>query len=232
VRRVEEQLAEFRAETARADSARAVMLDDVIALLQQQADSIGYLQRRLVAFQGDVRTDMTEVQRQLVTVQELTGQSQQRLSELRMRMDERLTVAVAPGVEGGDSAAVQDVGAQEMFDISLQQLRRGSPGTARAGFRQFLQDYPEHPLTGDAWFFLGEAWEEENGDSASVGYQEVVERYPDSRRAPTALYRLGLLAERAGDRRAAEVYYSRVIAGYPRSEEAQLARSKLESPEN
>lgn len=232
VRRVEEQLAEFRAETARADSARAVMLDDIIALLQQQADSIAYLQRRLVAFQGDVRTDMMEVQRQLVTVQELTGQSQQRLSELRTRMDERLTVRAAGVPEGADTAAVQDVGAQEMFDISLQQLRRGSPGTARAGFRQFLQDYPEHPLAGDAWFFLGEAWEEENGDSASVGYQEVVDRYPDSRRAPTALYRLGLLAERTGDRRAAEVYYSRVIAGYPRSEEAQLARSKLESPEN
>ena len=188
----------MRAETARADSVRAVALA-----------------------------------RLLVTVQELTGQSQQRLSDLRSRMDERLTMPRgAVGAVGGDSAAVQDVDAQEMFDVSLQQLRRGSPGTARAGFRQFLQDYPEHPLAGDAWFFLGEAWEEENGDSASVGYQEVVDRYPDSRRAPTALYRLGLLAERAGDRRAAEVYYSRVIAGYPRSEEAQLARSKLETPED
>ena len=76
-----------------------------------------------------------------------------------------------------------------MFDVSLQQLRRGSPGTARAGFRQFLQDYAEHPLAGDAWFFLGEAWEEENGDSATVGYQEVVDRYPDSRRAPDPLDR-------------------------------------------
>jgi tol-pal system protein YbgF len=233
VRRVEEQLVEFRAETARTDSVRAVMLDEIIDLQMQQLDSIAYLQRRLVAFQGDMRTDMTEVQRQLVAVQELTGQSQQRLSELRARMDERM-VARVPGADaaGGDSAAVQDIGAQEMFDVSLQQLRRGSPGTARAGFRQFLQEYPEHPLAGDAWFFLGEAWEEENGDSATVGYQAVVDRYPDSRRAPTALYRLGLLAERAGDRRAAEVYYSRVIAGYPRSEEAQLARSKLETPEN
>jgi tol-pal system protein YbgF len=234
VRRVEDQLVEYRAETARADSVRAVMLDEIMAMQQQTLDSIAYVQRRLVAFQGDVRTDMTEVQRQLVAVQELTGQSQQRLSELRTRMDERLTIGPVgtAGQTGADTAAMPDINAQEMFDVSLQQLRRGSPGTARAGFGQFLQDYPEHPLAGDAWFFLGEAWEEENGDSATVGYQEVVDRYPDSRRAPTALYRLGLLAERGGDRRAAEVYYSRVIAGYPRSEEAQLARSKLESPEN
>ncbi len=235
VRRVEEQLAEFRTETARSDSVRAVMLDEVIDLQQQQLDSLAYLQRRLVAFQGDVRTDMTEVQRQLVAVQELTGQSQQRLTELRARMDARAVVGFVAGADsaaaGDPGAGGADIGAQEMFDVSLEQLRRGSPGTARAGFRQFLEDYPRHPLAGDAWFFLGESWEEANPDSAAVAYDQVVQRHADSRRAPTALYRLGLLAERAGDRRAAEVYYSRVIAGYPRSEEAQLARSKLENPE-
>lgn len=234
VRRVEEQLVEFRAETARSDSLRAVMLDEVLELQQQFLDSLAYLQRRLIAFQGDVRTDMTEVQRQLVAIQELTGQSQQRISELRAQMSAR-TAAGMVGAEGaapGDSAApVGDVGAQEMFDVSLQQLRRGSPGTARAGFQQFLREYPRHPLAGDAWFFLGESWEASDSDSAAVAYDQVVEQFPDSRRAPTALYRLGLLAERAGDRRAAEVYYSRVIAGYPRSEEARLARSKLENPE-
>jgi tol-pal system protein YbgF len=234
VRRVEEQLVEFRAETARSDSLRAVLLDEVLDLQQQFLDSLAYLQRRLIAFQGDVRTDMTEVQRQLVAIQELTGQSQQRISELRAQMNARAAAGfvAAEGQAPGDSAApAGDVGAQEMFDVSLEQLRRGSPGTARAGFQQFLREYPRHPLAGDAWFFLGESWEASDGDSAAVAYDQVVEQFPDSRRAPTALYRLGLLAERAGDRRAAEVYYSRVIAGYPRSEEARLARSKLENPE-
>ena len=237
VRRVEEQLAEFRTETARSDSLRAVLLDEVIDLQEQFLDSLAFLQRRLVAFQGDVRTDMIEVQRQLVAIQELTGQSQQRLTELRARMDARGAagyLVAADSAAGGEEpgGAAEDIGAQEMFDVSLDQLRRGSPGTARAGFRQFLEQYPRHPLVGDAWFFLGEAWEEANPDSAAVAYDQVVQRHADSRRAPTALYRLGLLAERGGDRRAAEVYYSRVIAGYPRSEEAQLARSKLENPED
>jgi len=225
VRRVEGQLVEYRAETARADSARAAQLDRVIALQQEMYDSVAALQRRLQAFQGDVRSDITEVQRQLVQVQELTGQSQQRLTELRGQLDQRLREAPAAGAS--DSGGAGDIGAQELFDVSLQQLRRGSPGTARAGFRKFIEDYPSHPLAADAWFFLGESWEEADADSAAASYGQVVERFPDSRRAPTALYRLGLIAERKGDRRAAEVYYSRVIAGYPRSEEAQLARAKL-----
>lgn len=230
VRRVEGQLLEYRTETARADSARAVALDEVIALQQQLVDSVAALQVRLMSFQGDMRADMTEVQRQLVQVQELTGQGQQRLSELRAQLDQRGREAPAGGAPPGDSGA-QDIGAQELFDVSLQQLRRGSPGTARAGFQKFIEDFSGHRLVGDAWFFLGESWEEANGDSAAVAYDRVVQRFPDSRRAPTALYRLGLISERKGDRRAAEVYYNRVIAGYPRSEEAQLARAKLGNPD-
>jgi len=45
---------------------------------------------------------------------------------------------------------------------------------------------------------------------------------------PSALYKLGLLAERRGDKPAARTYFARVIAGYPRSDEANLARDKLQ----
>jgi TolA-binding protein len=42
------------------------------------------------------------------------------------------------------------------------------------------------------------------------------------------LYKLGLLAEQRGDRVGARAFYARVIAGYPRSDEANLARDKLQ----
>jgi tol-pal system protein YbgF len=223
----------MQAETARTDSVRAVVLDLIVALQEQILDSLAVLDRQLMAFQGDVRSDMTDVRQQLVQIQELTGQSQQRLTELRTQMDSRaLEPRMAAGAQPGDTTSVGGgIAAQELYDLSLQQLRRGSPGTARAGFRRFLEDFPQHPLAADARFFLGESWEETDPDSAAAEYEQVVRRHSDSRRAPTALYRLGLLAERRGDQRAAEVYYSRVIAGYPRTEEAQLARTKLGNPE-
>ena len=236
VRRLEEQLQGMQAEAARTESVRAAVLDHIVSLQQDYLDSLAVQQRWLVAFQGDVRRDMIEVQRQLVQVQELTGQSQQRLTELRGQLDQRLRQPiVAPVGQPGDSAGgggVGDIDAQELYDLSLEQLRRGSPGTARAGFQGFLEAYSQHPLAADAQFFLGESWEESEPDSAAAAYELVARSHPDSRRAPTAVYRLGLLAERRGDQRAAEVYYSRVIAGWPRSEEAQLARTKLGNPEN
>ncbi len=233
VRRVEEQVQELRreweAETARADSARAVVLDQIQSLQRHVLDSLVVLQRRLTQFRGDVGSDITEVQRQLVQIQELTGQSQQRLTELRAQLDQRRQAGALPRVAPRDTAAggAGGIDPTELYALSLQQLRRGSPITAREGFRKLLEDFPNHLSAPDAQFFIGESWEDAQPDSAAAAYEVVARSYPDSPRAPTALYRLGLLAERRGDSRAAEVYYRRVIAGWPQSDEAQLARTKL-----
>lgn len=235
VRRVETQVQQSREETARADSAQAVLLDQILSFQQRLIDSLVVLQRRLAAFQGDVRSDITDVQRQLVQLQELSGQSQQRLSELRSQINERLSSPMVSGARSdttaaGGAAATGSVSAQQIYELSLQNLRRGATQTARMGFRKILSDFPNDSLAGDALFFVGESFEEVNPDSASAAYEQVAQRYPDSRHAPTALYRLGLIAEKRGNQRAAELYYQRVIAGYPRSEEAQLARTKLNNP--
>jgi len=65
---------------------------------------------------------------------------------------------------------------------------------------------------------------------APGAYERIAKEHANSTRAPAALYKLGLLAEQRGDPRAARVYYQRVVAGYPRSEEAALARTKLSGP--
>jgi tol-pal system protein YbgF len=111
-----------------------------------------------------------------------------------------------------------------MYDVALQQYRRGSVSTARLGFREFLRVFPTHERAADASFYIGESFEKEAPDSAAAVYDQVVKAYPNSPRAPSALYKLGLLAEQRGDKAAARKFYTRVIAGYARSPEADLAR--------
>jgi TolA-binding protein len=180
---------------------------------------------------------MTAVQRQLVQIQELTGQSQQRLTELRRQVDQRLSQPVVVQQPApGDSTAPVTVpvaagpSARELHDLSLEQLRRGSPVTARAGFSKLIEDYPDDPLVADALFFVGESWEGAEPDSAIASYERVAQDHRDSERAPTALYRLGLIAERRDDQDGARLYFQRVVAGYPQSDEAELARAKLNTP--
>ena len=234
VRRVETQVAQLRQETARADSARAVSLgrrlDEVLALQRAVLDSLSVQQRRLTLAQGELRNDVTDVQRQLVQIQELMGQSQQRLSELRGQFEQRRPPPVAPPPGGGDTArgpASDDPGPEQLYDLAVRQLRGGSPQAARQALQKLLADYPQHDRVPDALFQLAESWAATNPDSAARAYERIAQQHANSTRAPAALYKLGLLAEQRGDSRAARVYYQRVVAGYPRSEEAALARTKL-----
>jgi TolA-binding protein len=60
-------------------------------------------------------------------------------------------------------------------------------------------------------------------------YQLVVQRYPSSERAPTALYKHGLTLITAGRVQAARAALQQVVSKYPRSDEAVLAKDRLRS---
>ena len=243
VRRIETQLAEYREETARADSARAVMLarlSDDVALIRGESgrilDSLQVQNRSIFAMQGVFRGALTEIQRQLVTIGELSGQSQAQLGRLRDQIERRGAVdvqaqAVAGAGEASGTAGPPDApGPEELFEMGIQQLNRGSPATARIAFRRVLDDHAGSARTADALYWIGESFRAEAPDSAVAAFESVVEQFPNSPRAPMALYKIGLDAERRGDDTAARLAFQRVVAGYPRSDEADLARDKLRVP--
>ncbi|HEV8263376.1 MAG TPA: tetratricopeptide repeat protein [Gemmatimonadales bacterium] len=229
VRKVELQVQAVRADLVKSDSARAADRDAVLAVVRAVQQALTAQQAYLVQLRGDLRTDLLAVQQQLVAVQELTGQSQQRLTELRSRLESRAhqpepAPPTAGGAPIGPSGNPAGPGPDQMYDLSLQQYRRGSVSTARVGFREFLRVFATHERAADALFYVGESFERESPDSAAAVYDQVVKTYPNSPRAPSALYKLGLLAEQRGDRATARTLYQRVIVGYPRSPEADLAR--------
>jgi tol-pal system protein YbgF len=235
VRRVELQVASLRSEANASDSARKVQTDTILALVAAVQKALAAQQAYLVQMRGDTRTDLLAVQQQLVAIQELQGQSQQRLTELRGRLEVQARQPVPPidganpgGVPVGPSGNPAGPGPDQMYDLSLQQYRRGSLATARLGFREFLRVYGADARAPDALFYVGETFAPDNPDSAAAVYQQVVKAYPNSQRAPSALYKLGLNAESHGNKPAAKNYYQRVVAGYPRSDEANLARDKLQ----
>ena len=246
LRRVEEQMLLSRAENQRADSVRAAQLGEIIAGQRRIADSLagigsrlGQVSGQVAALKGDLSNDLISIAQQLVQVQALTGQSQQRLTELQTQLEARSEqAAVTAQAPADSSAAAPEVAppapgapsAAQIYSASLQQLRRGSPGTARMGFRELLRQYPRHERVPDATYFLGETFAVESPDSAATYYQKVVADFPQSPRAASSLYKLGLLAERKKDLEAARGFFTRVVRDYPRSDEAALARDRLKTP--
>ncbi len=238
--RVQNEVAFLREESARQDSSRARQLTEVIRLQQRLFDSLATTRETIRTLRGDVANDLYGVQQQLVQLQELTGQSQRRLTELRTQLEARAEQLGATGSPAagtaphGDSAvpappAAGNASADQMYEASLAQLRRGSAATARLGFREMLRAYPGSDKAPDALYFIGESFRTENADSAAAYYDQVARTYPQSPRAASALYNLGLLNERAKRNPAARDAYQRVVQTYPNSDEAALARDRLKA---
>jgi tol-pal system protein YbgF len=207
----------------------------VLGQLVQSNDSVRAVGARLAKLQSTVATDHYEMGRQILQIQELTGQSQRRLQELRASLEERSQTAAAPvpvSVAPGDTArpapGPAGPGPAQLFQSSLDQLRRGSATVARAGFEELLRNYPSSEDAPEAMIYIAETYAaERNQVAADSVYGLVVQRYPSSPKAATALYKHALSLRAAGRTTAARAAFDRVVKNYPRSDEAALAREQL-----
>jgi tol-pal system protein YbgF len=223
----------MRTESARGDSARRAQIEQVLGQVIRSNDSIRAVSMRLAKLQADVQNDHYEMNRQILTLQELSGQSQRRLQELRGAMEERVqptpgTAPSGPTAPGDSVRASAAPGPGQLFQSSLDQLRRGSVGVARSGFEELLRTYPTYEDAPEAMVYIAETYAAERNQAAADSvYGLVVQRYPRSPKAATALYKRALVLKSAGQNAAARASLERIVREYPRSDEAALAREQL-----
>ncbi|NIN70526.1 MAG: tol-pal system protein YbgF [Gemmatimonadetes bacterium] len=233
VDRIREDLASVR---ARQDSI-ATSVEQLESSVSEALENQGAL---VVTVRGDLLQQLDDMERQLVEIQELLGQSQIVLSGLRDRMEQRQLDRQAAAEEFAELDSVGDAAAfglergaggepRSLYSAAIEQFRRGAYETARTGFREFLVEYPADELAPDAQYYLAETYREEGDAGRAIReYNRVVELYPNSSAAPTALYKAGLLQIDQGNKDTACEYFQRVMAGYPRSDESRLARDQAE----
>jgi TolA-binding protein len=232
------QLGSMQAASARADTAQRAQINAVLAQVMQANDSVRALSARLSKLQSTVTTDNYEMGRQILQIQELTGQSQRRLQELRASLEERTQSASTPvavpsgpppaGASAAPSQTPAGPGPAQLFQSSLDQLRRGSPTVARGGFEELVRSYPTSDDAPEAMVYIAETYAaERNQVAADSVYGLVVERYPSSPKAATALYKRALSLKAAGRTTAARAALERIVRDYARSDEAALAREQL-----
>jgi tol-pal system protein YbgF len=119
-------------------------------------------------------------------------------------------------------------GPNQLFQLALDQLRRGSYSTSRAGFQDFLRQYPTNDLAADAQFHIAESYAaEKNVTAADAAYDEVARRYPTSPKAPSAVYKRAKALVEGGNGATARPILEGLIARWPRSDEAELASDLL-----
>lgn len=140
-----------------------------------------------------------------------------------------------PSAAAGAGSATADSGGagtseeQRVYGQSFDALKAGSYSIAITGFKDFLTSYPASPLAENAQYWLGEAYYVTHDlDSASGAFKSVLSKWPDSRKAPDALLKLGytqIAQNRASEGRAT---LSQVVQKYPGTDAAKLAADRLQ----
>lgn len=212
--------------------------DSIFRLLQHQnreiLDSLTVTTERLLNVRGQLGNQLSELQRQLEQVGQLTGQVQVRLTQLDQQLTEAVRNMAGSGLpQGGRPGGAQPDDntfneAQVLYEIGVEQINRGNAQSARRAFEMVVDSFPTSARAPEAQRQIGETYAmEREYDQALRAFDRVVERWQDSDAAPLALYRAGVISQERGNIDRAQQYFRRVISGYPSSDARALAEEAL-----
>jgi tol-pal system protein YbgF len=278
------------------DNDRAEQNRQIQSLITRTQSMLDSLSTQNARMRADVANRLLQIDRQLVQIQSLSGQSQQQIRDLQRQLEQRAAEArqaqadadsaeaASTDTPSTDRAAANDrpstdratsdrttsdraasstrsssdrpassstdrpassststtrttttrpsrddapPTADDAYQAAMGAFQRGSLATARSGFQEFLRIAPSDRRAGEAQFYIGETYTRDP-DAAIAAYQRVVERYPTSSRAPSALLRIAKLEIARGDRSQARAHLNQILRSYPRSDEAEEARTQLD----
>ena len=110
------------------------------------------------------------------------------------------------------------------YTIALDAYKKGGAKQAIAPMQNFIKNYPNSIYTGNAYFWLAEfqlAIDPPSYNEAKKNYEIVAAKFPNSSKAPRALYQLYSIAKDVNkNTQTANVYKSKLLSTYPKSEEA------------
>jgi hypothetical protein len=139
VRVLQQDIATARAESARADSARSTQFGALAAQLGAVNDSIRTLSTRALSFQGDARDDLRWLREQIIQVQELTGQSQRVIQQLRGSLEGRTAEMAAAA---GRARRQRRAGSEPAVSARARAVPARQLPSARQAFTDLLTRFP------------------------------------------------------------------------------------------
>lgn len=200
-------------------------------------NSLLELAQRIDRLQADVRSLRGEVELLQNSSEGGKAQSRSLYGDLEKRLAALETLGGvgsslgAPGAAPGSAlpaAGAAAGGEQAMYDAAFNALKGADYPKAISSFRAFLTAYPASPLASNAQYWLGEAhYVTREYDAAIQAFRKVATDWPDSRKAPDALVKVGFTQAAQGKNAEARATLEDVTRRYAGSEAAQLAADRL-----
>ena len=119
---------------------------------------------------------------------------------------------------------------EELYRSSYEDYMRGNYDLAAQGFREYLRRWPNTELTDNALYWIGECFDAQDKTQEALDiFTQVLEEYPTSDKAAAAQLKKGLLYLKLGDKGQGVLNLQYVVYEHPGTEEADLARERLQA---
>jgi tol-pal system protein YbgF len=121
-------------------------------------------------------------------------------------------------------------GMGDLYKDGYESFQKGDVDGARKKFGAFLKQYPNTELSGNAQFWIGETYyQKKDFEKAILEYEKAITKYPESGKVSAALFKQALAFLELGDKTNARNLLRKVIERFPNSEQAEMAKKKLET---
>ncbi len=134
--------------------------------------------------------------------------------------------------KSGGAGPLPDTAPKKQYDAAFKLLQEREFDKAETALRAFLDKHPEHDLAGNAKYWLGETYYVRgNYNKAAVVFAEGFRTYPDSRKAPDNLLKLGITLGEIDKVDKACRLFSELQSRFPDAPKNILRRAKTEQAE-
>lgn len=235
--RLQDEVTATRASNSAADSAQQEQLAGVSRSLKAVTDSLSALNRKVTAMRSTSETDLAAIRQDVSQLQDLSGQSEQRLRDMRASIEEKtrqpdplVTGENAQPASPASGAEPAGPGPAQLLQAGRDQLVKGGNAAARSAFNELVARYPNSEYAPEAIFYTAQSFTaERNAGAADSTYVVLIDRFPNSPRVPTAMYKRAQQMQAARRTPQARQLYQAIIRRFPRSDEAALAEERLQS---
>jgi tol-pal system protein YbgF len=209
---------------------------EMLALVRELQGRLQEQSEAVAALRADSNLEFRELREHLEVLRAQLEEQGVRFDRMQRRSAERpppSSLADTLGAPAGEPApGAGPSSSASVYEAARKDFSRGNYQLAVAGFEEYLKVAPESVQADDAQYWIGESYYSLGEmDRAVEELLKVRDLYPDGDMVAKATLKLAYAFLRKEDTATARRYFETVISEFPDSEEADLARDKLDSLE-
>lgn len=213
------------------------------SLMDQNTDSINKvtvaitnMQVAIQKQQSDTNNHVDQLSGQLQTLNDSLDELKARLGKVTNQLEAMQQAQQTLAAQASQQAQQTQQQQQQMsvpppdvlYNNALRDYNGGNVDLAKQEFADYVKNYPNTDLAGNAYFYLAEM-DFKAGDypNAIKGYDQVLQAFPDGSKAASAELKKGMAQIESGQKDAGITTLRHVVQRYPRTNEAMQAKDRL-----